>query len=128
MNINETQIESVLALPAQRRYEHFVKVVADWGEVWGLYKDGWALGATEDGIIVFPLWPAKEYAVLCANRSWAEYEPKSFSVVDLLNELLPKLKKDHMLPGIFYTPNDKGVTPDVAKVADDLRNEIAKYE
>lgn len=126
--INEKQVESVLALPGQKRYEHFIKVVADWEEVWGLYKDGWALAATNDGITIFPLWPAKEYAARCADRSWADYEPKPFSLSEFLNELLPKLKRDHILPGIFYTPQDKGVTPSIDQVMEDLRTEIARYE
>lgn len=128
MKISPKQIQSVLALPGPQRYEHFIKIVADWEEVWGLYQNGWALAGTGDGVTVFPLWPAKEYAVLCANRRWADYEPKSFSLDGLINELLPKLKRDQMLPGIFYTPEDQGVTPEVDQFIADLQGEIAKYE
>lgn len=56
--INQKQIEAVLALPAAKRYDHFIKLVADWQELWGLYNDGWAMAATESGEPVFPMWPA----------------------------------------------------------------------
>lgn len=127
MKINQKQIESVIALPGPKRYDHFVKVIVDWEEVWGLYHDGWALAATDDGQKVFPLWPAKEYAELCAENEWLGYKPESLSLVDFMDELLPKLKQDGVLPGIFFTPSEKGVTPKVDQVLDDLKKELEKY-
>ena len=127
MKINQKQIEAVTALPGQKRYEHFVKVVADWEEVWGLYQDGWALAATDDGQQVFPLWPAKEYAQQCADKEWAGYEPEPSSLDDFMGELLPSLKNDGVLPGIFYTPSDNGVTPTVDQLLADLNEELENY-
>lgn len=127
MKINSKQIESVIALAGPERYRHFVKVVADWEVVWGLYQDGWALASTDDGQAVFPLWPAKEYAQLCADKEWSGYEPKSFSLEDFMRELLPNLKDDGVLPGIFYTPSDKGVTPTVDQLLADLNEELKNY-
>ena len=94
-------MEVVLSLPAGKRYEHFIKVIADWQEVWGLYQDGWALAAADDGTTVFPLWLAKEYAQVCAEKEWADYEPRSISLNDLMEMLLPKLKVDDVLPEFF---------------------------
>lgn len=127
MKINQKQLESVIALPGPKRYQHFVKVVADWEEVWGLYQDGWALAATDDDQNVFPLWPAKEYAQLCAAKEWEGYEPESFSLNIFMNELLPNLKDDGVLPGIFYTPSDNGVTPTVDQLLADLNEELENY-
>ena len=69
MKVTPKQMEAVLALSGVKRFEHFIKVIVDWREVWGLYQDGWALAEADDGIIVFPLWPAKEYAQVCAVNS-----------------------------------------------------------
>jgi hypothetical protein len=127
MKINPKQLEAVLALPGAERYNHFIKVVADWQEVWGLYSDGWALASTDNGQQVFPMWPAKEYAEACAKNEWQGYEPKVFSLDDLMGELLPKLKKDGVLPGIFFTPVSKGVTPTVDQFINDLNIELENY-
>ncbi len=75
--INQKQIEAVLALPAAKRYAHFLKLVADWQELWGLYDDGWAMAATDSGEPVFPMWPAEEYAARCIGEQWVGYLPKS---------------------------------------------------
>jgi len=122
------QIESVVRLPGPKRYEHFVKQVADWEEAWGLYSDGWALAGTSEGQRVFPLWPAHEYAEQCATGDWSGYSPKVISLDDLLNVLLPRLSGDGDLTGVFYTPDDKGVTVDAAQLLNDLKAEAEKYE
>src|SRR4051812_31525339 len=70
---NSTGFEAVLRLDATARHTHFVKRVVDAELVWGLWKDGWALMADETGQQVFPLWPAREYAELCAVADWEGY-------------------------------------------------------
>lgn len=127
MKITQKQIESVTGLPGEKRYRNFVKTVSDWEVVWGLYQNGWALAATSDGQKVFPIWPAKEYAELCAEKEWEGYEPESFSLEEFVNELLPNLKNDGILPGVFYTPQDKGVTPTVDQLIEDINQELENY-
>jgi hypothetical protein len=127
MRLNPKHIEAVLALSGTQRFEHFIKVVADWQEVWGLYHDGWALAATDDLTPVFPLWPAKEYAQVCAAKAWAGYEPRPISLRDFTEVLLPKLKTEGVLPGVFFTPTNKGVTPTVDELTSALEAELQNY-
>jgi hypothetical protein len=126
--MNLKQIEAVLKLPAPKRYDHFIKVVADRQLAWGLYADGWALAATSAGTLVFPLWPAKEYAELSAVGNWFGYSPRGIDMEDLLEGLLPSLGEQETVLGIFPTPEDKGVLPETATFESDLRNELAKFE
>ena len=127
MHVNPKQMEAVLALPGIKRFEHFIKVIADWQEVWGLYQEGWALAAADDGTTVFPLWPAKEYAQVCAENEWRGYEPRSISLSDFTDVLLPKLKADGVLPGIFFTPSSKGLTPSIDELKAALDAELQNY-
>ncbi len=127
MKLNSKQIAAVVALPGKARYEHFVKVIADRQEVWGLYENGWALAGTDDGTTVFPLWPAREYAQLCAEGQWVGYEPRAISLNELMDELLQKLKKDGLLPGVFYTPSNRGVTPTIDELKSAVEAELENY-
>ncbi|PJG57631.1 DUF2750 domain-containing protein [Aeromonas cavernicola] len=127
MKINQKQIEAVLALSSEERYKHFIKVIADWQEVWGLYHDGWALAETDTGEISFPMWPAKEYAAICAENEWGGYVPEAFSLDDLLGELLPNMKNDNVVPCIFYTTLDKGVVTTIEQLSYDLNEELKRY-
>lgn len=125
--ISAIQIESILALSGPDRYAHFVKVVADREEIWGLYDDGWASALTDDGGEVFPIWPTREYAALCAEEEWCGYAPQSISLGEFMDVLLPQLSKDGILPAVFFTPSGNGVTPTVAELVGDLEEELAKY-
>ncbi|MBU0456454.1 MAG: DUF2750 domain-containing protein [Pseudomonadota bacterium] len=128
MKITQKQIEAVIALPGPKRYAHFIKVAADQRQVWGLYLDGWALAGTSDETPVFPIWPAKEYALLCATKDWAQYEAKAIDLDYLLETLIPNLKDDQVKLGVFYTPNDKGVLPELDQFTSDIRMELDRIE
>ncbi|MES2996255.1 MAG: DUF2750 domain-containing protein [Verrucomicrobiota bacterium] len=126
--MNPKQIEAVLGLPAPNRYEHFIKVVADRQLAWGLYSEGWALAANSEGERVFPLWPEKEYVKIAAVGEWTGYESREIDMEDLLGGLLPSLSERGTILGIFPTPKDKGVLPEIASFENDLRNEVAKFD
>jgi uncharacterized protein DUF2750 len=56
--LNDKEFAAVLALPAPRRYEYFVKKVADRDTMWSLRdRDGWVTTADDDGNLHLPFWP-----------------------------------------------------------------------
>lgn len=124
IKLGAQQLADVVTLSAPQRYSHFVRRVAETGEVWGLYRDGWALARTDDGSLVFAMWPASEFADLCAEFEWDGYEPLAFPLDDLVQDLLPQLEEDGVLPGIFYTPGDRGLTPTIYMLRVDLERAL----
>lgn len=127
MIVSDKEREAVTALPGEKRYEYFIKRVVDAEVAWGLWQDGWALAETDDGQQVFPLWPAKEFASACAVGDWASYVPEEIDLESLLDELVQKLKDGGVLPGVFPTPAEQGVTPELDGLVTDLRTEMDKY-
>lgn len=125
--ISEKEIQAVLRLDGPARFNHFVKGVVDSEVAWGLWKDGWALMKNDDGTQVFPLWPAREYAQLHRTGNWSEYEAREIPLADLLDELVSKLMQAGVLPGVFPTPQGKGVTPTPNELAASLRKELENY-
>jgi hypothetical protein len=126
--INKKEMDSVVILDANKRYQYFIKKVADSGLIWALYKDGWALAGDHDGQELLPFWPAKEYADLCAKGIWEGYEAEALDVHDFLDEYLDELKADNIFPTIFYTAKDKGIVPELEKLKKDLRCELSRIE
>jgi len=127
-NIDGKEMNAVLKLDGPGRFTHFIKQVVDRERAWGLWSDGWALMAQDDGTSVFPLWPAKEYAKLCAVEDWAGYEPSEIGLDELLAELAPKLKARGVRAGIFPTPTGKGIVIDVDELCGALKEELGRYE
>jgi hypothetical protein len=128
MALSSKEITAVISLPGPKRYSHFIKRVADAGEAWGLYDDGWALLGDDDERPLFPLWPAREYAQLLAVGEWARYEPKPIPVHSLLDELLPDLREKGTGLSVFPVASLLGVVPELDLVETDLRQELSRIE
>ncbi|MCO5067066.1 MAG: DUF2750 domain-containing protein [Kiritimatiellae bacterium] len=126
--MNPQKIASVLALDAPKRYAHFIKVCADQRKMWGLYQNGWALAESDTGEPAFPVWPAREYAVLCAVRQWEGYEPREIDLDTFFENLVPSLLDRKTILAVFPKPDQKGITPWVEEVIIDLRAELSKIE
>ena len=126
--ISPQQIEAVINLAGPKRYAHFIKHIADTQKVWGLWSIGWAMGSDDDGNPTFQLWPAKEYATLCANGVWAGYEAAEIALDDLVTELIPKLQADGVQVSVFRTPEGQSVMPSHVQLLADLKVEMARYD
>lgn len=63
---------------------------------------------------------------MCAGGEWEGDEVKSFSVDELMTELVP-FKNDGVLIGVFYTPSDNGVVPYMEQFIEDINAELEKY-
>jgi hypothetical protein len=126
--ISEKQAEAILRLDPIERYKHSIKTIADWEEAWGLYNNGWALAGDEEKNQFFLLWPAKQYAKLCAEKEWEGYEPKAISLQYLLDDLLEHLKKENINLAIFYTPENQGITSTAEQFEEHLKKELEQYE
>lgn len=124
---SQQEIESVIRLDGTARFKHFVKRVVDSEEAWGLWSNGWATMSDDDGNQVFPLWPAREYAERCRLGELANYEASQIALVDLLDDLIPKLAAKSMLPGVFPTPSGQGAVVSLRDLEGALRTEMEKY-
>jgi hypothetical protein len=128
MIINQKQVQSVLNLSGKDRYAYFIKMAADQRKVWGLRSEKWALASTDDGTHVFPIWPAREYAELCAVGIWAQQSSAPIDLDLVFDSVIPKLRESKTLVGIFPTPADLGVTPDLEVFERDLKYELSRIE
>jgi hypothetical protein len=128
MKVSEKEFEVVSRLPSEKRYSYFIKRVADSGQVWGLWNDGWAMGVTDDGKATLPLWPAAIYAESCAKEEWAPYSAKAMDVHDFIDGFLPRLIKDGVRVAIFDTPFEESILVSDDELIADLKEELEKIE
>lgn len=128
-SLNDQEFAAVLALPAGKRYAHFIKRAADWEEVWTLKTaDVYVLAGDEDGHEYLPVWPHPRYAQACARDGWEDAEPALIVLEAWIERWLPGMLADGKRVAVFPTPTGKGVgvTPD--RLVDDLTEEAARYE
>ena len=124
----EKEIQAVVALPGPKRYEYWIKKVADQQQVWSLWQDGWALSGDAAGHELVPVWPHPKYAALCATEQWANHVPKVIDLEAWLEHWIPGIEKDARLIAIFPVPTDKGTPVEPRRLESDLREELSQYE
>ncbi|HHW38526.1 MAG TPA: DUF2750 domain-containing protein [Bacillales bacterium] len=120
------EIAAVIKLPADKRYEYFIKKVVDFEEIWGLYNDGWAMTQDDTGKMLMPFWPKKEFAELCSIGEWSDLSPESIDLEEFINDWLPGIKDDGYRVSVFWNNDDSAVL-EVDTLLKDLGSELEKY-
>jgi hypothetical protein len=127
--INDKELTSVLRLPLEKRYQYFVKHVADWREMWSLANaNGWVLYGTKESKEVVPVWPHSAFAKVCATGEWSDCEPRSIDLDEWIETWTSGLIRDQRLVGVFPTPNSQSVVVTPQRLADDLHDELTSIE
>jgi hypothetical protein len=119
--------EAVSKLPGAKRYEYFIKKVADNEILWGLYNDGWAMVADDNGNEMIPFWPREEFADACCLNDWRYFKAEEIDLYEFIEGWLVDMKEDGLLTAIFYTKDDKGVVVEPDKLLEDLNEELENY-
>jgi len=126
--INDKEYASVLSLPAPKRYEYFVKKVADRGEMWSLWSTaGWVLAGDESGNEAVPVWPHARFARAFAVGEWTG-EARAIELGAWMERWTPGMLKDHRLVAVFPTSGSKGMIIPPERLRDDLEKELSLYE
>lgn len=132
-DVDPKKMAAVSALTPADRYKYFIKEILKAGMVYALCMNNrWAVLPMPNGSTAFLLWPASAYAEeyrlkLDHNNNkenWHESEPRFIYLTELMETLLPQLKQDRILPGVFFTTFEYGVTPAV----DDFSQEVGDYQ
>jgi Protein of unknown function (DUF2750) len=127
-NVNDREFESVVALPAPRRYEYFIKRAASHGSLWGLHgDDGWVIAEGEDGSKYFAVWPHPRFAEACAGGPWADEQPRAIDVDEWVEAWTPKLIEDDLRVAVFQTVEDVGTGVSPERLKSDLEREQSSF-
>jgi hypothetical protein len=124
--MNQKEFESVIKQPSNIRYEYFIKKVVDFEEVWGLYHDGWSTAQNDDGNMLIPFFPKKEFAKYCAVNEWENFKGQPIDLYEFIDEWLVGMRDDGVRPSIFPT-NQDSIMVEIDVLLNDLNNELEKY-
>ncbi len=127
--LTDDEFRQVVQLPATKRYEHFVKRCADWGEIWGLTgASGWTLAGAPDGRELLPVWPHAGYAQACATGEWEARQPEAISLEKWLETYSPGLEDEGRQVAVFPAPQGAGIAVDPRRLKADLEAELSLLE
>ena len=124
--MNQKELDSIIKQPPNIRYEYFIKKVADYEEVWGLYDDGWATAQDDDGNMLIPFFPRKEFAEYCAINEWNNFKAEPIDLNEFIENWLVGMRKDRVKPSIFPI-NEDSVMVEIDVLLRDLNSELENY-
>ncbi len=128
-SVSDKELEGVTSLGGPERYSHFVRQVADFGEVWSLRsEEGWVATADDAGQNAFPVWPHRRYAESFATGAWADTAATPIPLDAWLDRWLPGLAQDRRLVAVFPVAPSRGVMVAPERLQADLRQELVRYE
>jgi Protein of unknown function (DUF2750) len=130
-DLKPEEVSKIFRRTAEKRYEYFIKIVADTEEVYGLAdEEGWALLGDEDddSADIIPFFPAAEFAE--RFRVEGDFDEYQISVLDV-NELLEwfdDMEEEGTLVAVFPDLTGSGLVAPASKVKLDLMEELDKYD
>lgn len=127
--MNPQQYKAVVALSSKDRFSHFIGMIADWEQLWGVRnEEGWLVPLAPDKLEYFPVWPHPEYAQKIADKHFPGHVATEIGLDEFIEDWLPKLERDGAKVAAF--PDEEWnlwiVEPsDLRKV---LADELSQYE
>ncbi|ALP54357.1 hypothetical protein Tel_15045 [Candidatus Tenderia electrophaga] len=98
--LSTTELDAIERMPAEQRYDYFIRKTVELKQVWGLAGDeGWVI-LTEAGEEHLPVWPHREMAAAWASGEFADCQPQAIPLTDWLDKWLPGMERDELLPAV----------------------------
>lgn len=126
MNIKE--IESVSNLEPYKRYQYFIKKIADFEELWTIIDENgdYALSDIDDKVLI-SFWSAKEYIASNLSEGWKNCKAKKLTLDDLEDEIFDLIASENLLINVFPINGKSGFVVDLDEFARDLSDELKNY-
>lgn len=126
---SSADIEKIFKKPGEKRYDYFVKHVADTEEVFGLAdEEGWALLGDDDDADILPLFPYAEMAEAFREAAgFGEYQVEMIDVNELL-AWLDDMPADGLMVAVLPNAEFNGAVVEPERLKKDLQAELEKYD
>lgn len=127
--MNEKARSQISSLAPFKRYQYFIKKVADFEELWVLKNDNNDLAfASVEGEIIVPLWSAIEFVNGCLIGVWEKYHPEKIELKDFETLVLSFVESQKALLDIFPVGSKSGFVVTYEEYKRDLEEELENYE
>ncbi len=121
--------ETVLSMPASKRYEYAVSESARRGEVWGLWgPEGWVWFRDREGRELYPLWPTRGSALEWDAGRQDGLVPKRMDLDYCLDRWVTAALNSGRMIAVFPVPGDPGMAVSPNRLFHDMKSEARYYE
>ena len=132
MEVSKQELDAVIALSPEKRYDYFVKRICDWEQVWTLYDDDYiVLNEAKNGKLYVLLFPFKDFAEHYATntRGMKGVSYKSFEINEFLETIIKKLQANNVSNAlVFPVANGYGLNVSMIDMVKDIQSELENYK
>lgn len=132
MKVSKQELEAVIALSPEKRYNYFVKRICDWEQVWTLYEDDYiVLNEAKNGKLYILLFPFKDFAehYVTNTRGMKDVSYKSFEINEFLETIIKKLQANNVSNAlVFPVANGYGLNVSMTDMVKDIQSELENYK
>ena len=122
---NPKEVEAMFKRKGPERYKYTLRRILDCEQVWSLRNsEGWALFGGNNVSAAMPIWPAEQFAKLCAIEDFSDCVPEMIPLRSFIEEWLSKLDNDNVLIAVLPDTSSNAVVVDARRFGTDLSNEV----
>lgn len=126
--MHDNQIQNLINLSAEERYEFFIRYCADFEEVWGLTvgEDNWVVFKDYNGDEIFPIWPHADLAESCCFDEHKDLnaKPQLMKLDSFMKNCIPDMISANVYFGIFFNHKREGLTVDGVTLKNAIEEEV----
>lgn len=125
--LSKSEKQRLLSLSNHQRYQSFLDLVVEHGQIWSLANDeGWVT-LTSEGDNCLPIWPHADFAQDWATEDWSDCTPKAISLTTWLERWTAGLTKDETLLVVFPDLKEDALLVEPAALDEDLHEALADF-
>lgn len=129
--MSDTDIEDVLKLDCEERYDFFLSLVSDDREIWILVsedKQFLKIHTEEDDNEFLPVWPTSEFAQHYAKDLQEQLTPKSIAVPEFFSKWVPGLEGDDIKVGVIPSSGSDVWVTEASELKADLQDAFSNFD
>ena len=128
MKLTDKEIETVIQLDSEKRFEYAIKRIADNESLYSAkFPDGDYAIIPSNNTYLFPVWSACQYCERCIDVSTMQCV--EISLAQFVNEIIDLISSNGWELAVFPLSNgDYGKITTLSEFCESLKSEIEDYE
>ena len=123
------EVENVSRLEPFKRYQYFIKKIADFEELWTIVDKNGDIGLSDiEGKTLIPVWPKEAYIKSCLVGNWNRHIPFKLTLDDFEESIISFVSENNYLVNVFPVGNKTGFVVNLNEFIRDLNEELGQYQ
>lgn len=129
MKISSQEIEHVSKLEPFKRYQYFIKKIADFEELWTIIDENGDIALSDlDDKTFISFWSAEPFIRSNLDGGWKDCNPFKISLDDFEDTMVSLIADNNYLINVFPVNGKSGFVVSLNEFIRDLNEELEQFE